>query len=596
MKRLLAALVLIAPLPATAADHAIAMHGAPKHGPDYTHFGYVNPQAPKGGDLVLSRVGSFDSLNPFTIKGVPADGLGLTYQSLLQRNWDEPFTLYALLAERVSMPDDRGSVTFTLRLGARFHDGSPVTVDDVVFSLETLRRSGRPNHRFYYREVVEIRRGGPREVTFVFRPGGNRELPLILGLMPILSKAAWRGRRFDATTYDPILGSGPYRIDAIDTGRSITYRRIPGHWSENLPAARGQHNFDRIRYDYYRDASAAFEAFKAGRVDLRAESDPQRWAIGYDFPAAARGDVVLAERAHGRPSGMRGFVFNSRRPLFADPRVRRALSQAFDFAWVNRTYFHDAYSRTASYFDNSELAAKGPPSLAELPLLAPFRQTLPPALFDKAYLPPGANPRGLRGALRAARRDLAAAGWEIRDLRLVNRDTGAPMRFEIMLARREDERLALSFARNLERLGVEAEIRTVDTAQYQERLATYDFDMIINFWGQSLSPGSEQAFYWSSASATADGTRNYPGIREPAVDTLIAAITAAPDRAGLIAATRALDRVLLWGDYVVPLYHLTADRVAHWNKFGHPAAPPLYGFRRETWWHDANKAAAVGRR
>ncbi len=595
MRRLLATLLLVAPTAAPAADHAIAMHGAPKHGPDYTHFGYVNPDAPKGGDLVLSRVGSFDSLNPFTVKGVAADGLGRTYQSLLRRSWDEPFTLYALLAESVSMPDDRGSVTFALRPSARFHDGSPVIVDDVVFSLETLRHSGRPNHRFYYREVEEVVREGSRTVTFVFRPGGNRELPLILGLMPILSKASWQRRRFDATTYDPIVGTGPYRIDSVDPGRSITYRRIAGHWSETLPAARGQHNFDRIRYDYYRDASAAFEAFKAGRVDLRAEPDPQRWAIGYDFPAAARGDVVRTERPHSRPSGMYGLVFNTRRPIFADRRVRRALGQAFDFAWVNRTYFHDAYARTASYFDNSELAAKGPPSPAELPLLAPFRKTLPSALYEQAYFPPGANPRGLRGALRDARRDLAAAGWDIRDLRLVNRATGTAMRFEIMLARREDERLALAFARNLERLGVEVEIRTVDTAQYQERLATYDFDMIINTWGQSLSPGNEQAFYWSSASAAADGTRNYPGIRQPAVDALIAAITAAPDRDGLVAAVRALDRVLLWGDYVVPLYHLTSDRVAHWNKFGYPAAPPLYGFRPETWWYNAAKASDLGR-
>ncbi len=593
MTRLLLVLLLLAPEVASAAGHAVAMHGQPRYGPDFGHFAYVNPDAPKGGDLVLSRVGSFDSLNPFTVKGVPADGLDLTYQSLLRRSWDEPFTLYALLAERVAMPDDRGSVTFTLRPGTRFHDGSPVTVDDVLFSLEILRDSGRPNHRFYYREVVEVVRDEPRTVTFVFRPGGNRELPLILGLMPILSKASWQGRRFDATTYEPILGTGPYRIDEVDPGRGISYRRIVGHWSEALPAARGQHNFDRIRYDYYRDAAAAFEAFKAGQVDLRAEPDPRRWAIGYDFPAAARGDVVRTERPHGRPSGMYGLVFNTRRPIFADRRVRHALGQAFDFAWINRTYFHDAYARTASYFDNSELAAKGLPSPAELPLLAPFRERLPPALFEKVYLPPGANPRGLRGALRDARRDLAAAGWEIRDLRLVDRATGTAMRFEIMLARREDERLALAFARNLERLGVEVAVRTVDTAQYQERLAGYDFDMIVNTWGLSLSPGNEQAFYWSSASAAAAGTRNYPGIREPAVDALIAAITAAPDRAGLVAAVRALDRVLLWGDYVVPLYHLTSDRVAHWNKFGYPAAPPLYGFRPETWWYDAAKAEVI---
>jgi ABC-type oligopeptide transport system substrate-binding subunit len=580
MKRWLAALALLAS-PAQADGPGLAMHGEPKYPADFAHFEYVEPDAPKGGALNLAQVGTFDSLNPFLVRGVPAAGIRLTFTSLLQRSPDEPFSLYPFVAERVETPEDRSWVEFALRPGAKWRDGSEVTVEDVVFSLETLRDHGRPNHRFYYSKVREIERRGPRTLRLHFEPGGDRELPLIMGLMPLVQKREFARRPWDRTTLEPLQGTGPYAVESVEPGRSIAYRRIPGHWSEATAAGRGQHNFDLIRYDYYRDEEAAFLAFQSGAADLREETDPQRWALNYDFPAVARGDVVKREIAHRRPSGMNAFVFNARRPIFSDRRVRFALMHALDFEWMNRTFFHDAYRRTTSYFDNSELAAKGLPSTGELALLVPLRKSLPPELFERAYAPPGGE--GLRRGLRDAQNLLAEAGWRVRDGRLVDAG-GAPFRFEIMLVRREHERPALAYARALERIGIEASVRLVDSAQYQERLASWDYDMIVFLWEESLSPGNEQAFYWGSAAADAEGSRNYPGIRDPAVDALIERIVAARTRSGLIDAVRALDRTLLWGHWVVPLWHLPVDRVAHWDRFGFPPKPPLYGFRIETWW------------
>ena len=571
------------------------MHGEPKYGPDFSHFDYVNPTAPKGGVLALSRTGTFDSVNPFIIRGVPAAGLGQSYQSLLQRSWDEPFTLYALLAERVEMPADRRWVAFTIRDSARFHDGSPVTVDDVIFSYETLRAKGRPNHRFYYGQVSEVERIGQRGVRFHFPATDNRELPLILGLMPIVPERRFADTPFDRVTLTPIAGSGPYRIDKIDAGRRIVYRRIPGHWSETLPAGRGQHNFDTIRYDYYRDADAAFQAFQAGDVRWREEPDPKRWVTGYDFPAAGRREVARAAVPHGRPAGMYALVFNTRRPPFDDIRVRDALTHAFDFDWINRTFFHGAYRRTTSYFANSELAASGPPGERESALLRPWRGSLPAEVFAAAYKPPGTD-GGRRRALRVARERLAAAGWRVKALRLTKEDTGQPLRLAIMLQHRREERVALNFARNLERLGIAVSVDMVDPAQYQERLSSFDFDMIFYHWAQSLSPGNEQAFYWSSDAARRPGSRNYAGIGSATVDALITRLTSAKTRQDLVLATRALDRVLTWGQYVIPLYHLDADRIAYWNRFGWPERTPLYGVRLETWWEDPAKAARLGGR
>jgi microcin C transport system substrate-binding protein len=493
--------------------------------------------------------------------------------------------LYGLIADKVTTPADRKSVTFRLRKGARFHDGSEISVEDVIFSLQTLRSEGRPNHRFYYGQVARVERPAAGTIRFHFKDTGNRELPLIMGLMPILSKANFRDRPFNKVSLTPLLGSGPYRVDTVDPGRSVVYRRIPGHWTADLPVLVGLHNFDVRRFDYFRDDGAMLEAFKAGIVDLRPESDPARWATGYDFAARHDGKVKLMEFAHGRPAGMYAIALNTRRPQFADPKVRRALSYAFDFKWLNRTLFHKSYTRTRSYFENSELAATELPDAAEMALLEPYRDDLLPQVFGTVYAPPTTDGSGrLRRNMRIARGLLAEAGWEIRDLQLTNVETGKLLNFEIMLVRRHNEKIALHLSRNLAKLGIKVSVRTVDTAQYQQRASTYDFDAMINLWDPSLSPGNEQAFYWSCDAARREGTRNYPGICVPAVDDMIKRISDAPDRASLVAAVRAMDRILQWGHYVIPLYHLKKDRVAMWDKFGRPAKVPVYGYRLETWW------------
>lgn len=584
------AVFLLPPATALAGSYAIAMHGAPRQPAGFTSFDYVNPNAPKGGKVVLGRLGTFDSLNPFIIKGIPAAGLDLTFDRLLKRGRNEPFTLYGLIAESVETPDDRSSVTFTIRPRARFHDGTPITADDVIFSLKTLREKGRPNHRLFYKQVVRMERLGIRKVKLVFKDASNREMPLIMGLMPILSRKYYQKHEFEKTTLTPPLGSGPYRVKAVDQGRSITYERVADYWGRDLAVNKGQYNFDEIKFDYFRDAVVALEAFKAGLIDFRAEPDPGRWVTAYNTPARQRGDIILEEISHGRPAGMYAFVFNSRRPIFRDPQVRAALAYAFDFKWLNKHLFHGAYRRTASFFEGSELAAAGPISEAEKKLLAPFRGQLAKEVFTKVYRPPASTGNG-RGNIRAAFRLLGRAGWYYKGQVLMTAD-GRPAAFEILLVNPRRERLALSLKRNLKRLGIAVTIRTVDSAQYQFRLDDYDFDMIIHRWDESLSPGSEQAFYWGSKAANEEGTRNYPGIESPAADVMIRRITEARTRQGLIDATRALDRVLQWGHYVLPLFYLPRDRVAYWNKFEKPKVTPLYGYQFDAWW----MAAGGGKR
>ena len=569
-----------------APSHGIAMHGAPKYGAGFDHLDYVNPGAPKGGELRRAVTGTFDNLNPFIIKGVPAHGRHLVFESLLKRVWDEPFSLYGLIAESIEAPDDRSSVTFVLRPEARFHDGSPITVDDVVFSWEILKEQGRPNHRLYYRQVRSVERPDGRSVRFIFDAASpDRELPLIMGLMPILSKSYYTAVTFEETTLDPPIGSGPYRVESVDAGRRIVYRRDPDYWGRGLPINRGQHNFDRIRYDYYRDGDVMMEAFKANEYDLRQEYSAKRWATAYDFPAAADGRVKLERLPHGRPSGMSAFVFNTRREIFADRAVRHALAHAFDFAWVNKTLLHGAYVRTRSIFDNSELGSRGVPQGRERDLLEPFRDRLPRELFEDTYRPPAVD-GGVRANLKAARRLLTEAGWTVHEGSLQRAADGLPMAFEILLVDPANERIALSFARNLERLGVEARVRTVDASQYQYRLNAYDFDMTVYGWGMSLSPGNEQAYYWSTWAATQEGTRNYPGVRDSVVDELVDRMTEARDRDAFVGIVRAMDRVLLWGHYFVPLYHLNDDRIAYWNKLGRPGVIPLYGIVLDAWWEE----------
>jgi len=573
-------------------SHAIAMHGEPKYGPDFTAFGYANPIAPKGGTIRHAVVGTFDSLNPWIVRGKTA--IGFTPQvieTLMTRSWDEPFSLYGLLAETIEVADDRSWVVFKLRPQARWHDGTPVTADDVLFTFETLKTNGRPGYRAYYGRVTKAEKTGGRSVRFAFQPlpdgRFDRELPLIMGLMPVLSSAWWQGRQFESTTLIPPMGSGPYRVAAVEAGRSITYQKVDDYWGRDLAVTRGLHNVDTIRYDWYRDDGVALEAFHAGLVDFRREGDPARWATAYDSPAVRDGRIRREILPHGRPEAVRAFMLNTRRFPFDDRRVREAVGLAFDFDWINRSLFSSAYRRVDSYFPNSELAARGEPPAAELALLEPFRGQVPDDVFSDVYVPPatdGSGPAGLRPKLRRAMDVLAAAGWVVRDGRLVHGASERAFAFEVLLNNPSDERLALEWARALKRMGIAVRVRTVDTAQYQERIDTFDFDVTLNRWVSTLSPGNEQLLYYGSAAAEQEGSRNYPGIRSPAVDALAAGLADAKDRADLVTRARALDRVLGWGAYMVPLGYLPGDRVAYAAKLRHPEIIPVYGLMIETWW------------
>ena len=569
---------------ATGPVHALAMHGTPRYPADFTHLDYVDPSAPKGGTLRLARTGSFDSLNPYIVKGTTPPGRHHVFESLLKRSQDEPFTLYGLIAETMQIADDRSWIRFRLRPQARFHNGTRITTKDVAFSYKILRSSGRPNHRIYYKQVRRIAVENERDITFYFATDADREMPLILGLLPILSSAYYRDIVFNKTTLIPPLGSGPYRVDQVDPGRSIVYRRVIDYWARDLPINRGQHNFDTIRYDFYRDAGVRFEAFKAGEFDFHPETSPSRWAKGYDFPAVTDGRVVRESVEHRRPAGMHAIVFNSRRPVFARAAVRRALAYAFDFSWLNENLFHGAYTRSDSFFANSELAAVGLPDRLELALLERFREQLPGEVFERVYEPPASDGSGsIRNNLKRATALLAEAGWTPREGRMQNIE-GAPLSFELLLRHPSNERIALSFARNLERLGVVMKVRTVDWAQYQFRTQNFDFDATIKTWHQSLSPGNEQRYYWSSDAAAIPGSANLAGVRDPVVDYLTDTVARSVNRRSLIASTRALDRVLLWGHYVVPLFYTRQDRLAYWNKFGRPAATPPAGHVLDAWW------------
>ena len=570
--------------------HGIAMHGDLAYQPSFHHFAYVNPDAPKGGTLRQAVTGSFDTLNPHVVKGVPALGLGFVFETMLVRSWDEPFSLYGLLAESLEVAEDRSAATFHLNPAARWHDGSPVTAADVLFSLEVQRVHGTPNRRQFYAKVATATALDDRTVRFTFAAAADgaldREMPLLMGLMPIHSKAWWAGRDFERTTLDPPMGSGPYRVRAVDAGRRIVYERVADYWGRDLPTRRGQFNVDVLDFTYYRDDTVALEAFKAGEGDVRRETDPGKWATGYDGPALRDGRIVLEELPHHRPEFARGLIFNTRHPLFRDVRVRRALGLATDFAWIGKTLFHGALVRTASYYPNSELAAQGVPGPEELRILAPFRDRLPPALFTEPFTLPqtdGSGPAGGRANLREALRLLAEAGWRVRDGRLVDA-AGNPFAFEILLGNPVDERVALEFARSLDRLGIAATVRAVDSAQYQARLDHFDFDMTVRWWVSTLSPGNEQLYYYGSEAADQPGSRNYAGIRDPVVDAIAASIAEARTRPDLVARVRALDRVLLWGHYMVPLFHSPVDRVARWSWLKRPEPTPLYGPLIESWW------------
>jgi len=572
------------------------MHGEPKYGPDFPHFDYVNPDAPKGGELRLGAEGTFDSFNPYIPRGTPAAGAGAAIESLMTSSADEPFTEYGLIAESIETPPDRSWVIFTLRPEARWHDGEPITADDVIFSLEMLKTKGHPFYRFYYQSIVEAEKLGERKVRFTFAEGDNRELPLIAGQLPILPKHYWDTRDFARTTLEPPLGSGPYRVAAFEPGRFVTLKRVEDYWGKDLPVNRGHNNFDIIRTDYYRDATVIREALKAAAIDYRLENQAKAWALDYDTPAVASGALKKTEFEHERPTGMQAFVMNSRRQIFSDSRVRQALASAFDFEWTNRTLFFGLYARTRSYFSNSELAAEGLPGPRELEILEPYRDRLPPEVFTETYGPPSTDGTGWpRENLRRAFALLEEAGWIVRDMRLVNAETGRQMSFEILIVSPAFERIVLPFVRNLGRLGIDARVRLVDQSQYINRLRDFDFDMIVSVWGQSDSPGNEQRDFWGSDAAQQPGSRNYAGVSDPVVDDLIDLVISAPDRESLVARTRALDRVLLWHHYVIPNWHSRVDRIIYWDKFQQPEVTPKNGTDTSYWWFDPEKAAALRR-
>lgn len=595
-----AGLLLACSLDALAAPrHALTLYDeAPKYPAGFSHFDYVNPDAPKGGTLRQAGFGSFDSLNPFINKGVAADEIGLVYDTLTRRSLDEPFTEYGLLAQSIEKAPDNRWVRFRLRREARFHDGMPVTAADVVFSFDTLMQDGAPQYRAYYADVAQAVAEDAHTVRFDFRQAGNRELPLIVGQLPVLPKHAWEGREFARTSLEPPLGSGPYRVAEVRAGRSIRYARVEDWWGKDLPVNRGQYNFDSLVIDYYRDNTVALEALKAGQFDFWIETSAKNWATAYDTPAVREGRLIREEIANHNPTGMQGFIFNLRRPLFQDARVREALGLLFDFEWTNRQLFHGAYIRTHSYFENSELAARGLPSPAELELLEPWRERLPAQVFDAEYQPPQSDGSGvIREQRRRAFELLQQAGWRLDNDRMHDAD-GKPVVIEFLLAQVEFERVLLPFKRNLASLGIELQIRRADVSQYINRLRSRDFDMVVGSFGQSSSPGNEQREYWHSSSADNPGSRNLIGLKDPAIDALVEGLIAADSRASLIAHTRALDRVLLWGHYVIPNWHIRTWRVARWDRFAHPQTTPLYDIGLYTWWlrpeAAASAAAAAG--
>ncbi len=569
--------------------HGIAMHGAPKYGPDFKHFDYVNPNAPKGGTLFQASRGTFDSFNTLIPKG-NAIGTGST-ESLLTSSFDEAFTEYGLIAESLEVPEDRSWVIFNLRPEARWHDGTPITADDVVWSFETITTKGRPALRYYYEDVTSAEILGERRVRFNFKETENRELPLIVGQLSILPKHYWENRDFEKTTLEPPLGSGPYRIKEFEAGRYVVQERVEDYWGKDLPVNRGLNNFDTIRTDFYRDDTAIRLALNSGDIDIRFENQAKAWSSDYDTPAVNNGWLIKEKIPHQMSTGMQAFVMNTRRGIFADRTVRKALAYAFDFEWTNENLFYGQYTRTVSYFSNADLASRGLPEGEELEILERYRDRLPREIFTEEFSVPKTDGSGnSRQNLLTARKMLAEAGWKVRDLKLANEQTGEVMKFEILLTSQAFERIVLPFTKNLERLGIEASIRTVDQSQYVNRIREQDFDMIVSGWGQSLSPGNEQRSYWGSYAADQYGTRNYAGIKNPVIDELIELVIEASDRESLVQRTRALDRVLLFGYYVIPNWHIRFDRVLYWDKFSRPEVPVMQGAVTSRWWYDEGKA------
>lgn len=579
---------------AVLSGHAMTMfdNEIPKYAATFPYFDYVNPTAPKGGTLRLAVDGTFDSFNSFIPKGNAASTGSV--ETLLVNSADEPFTAYGLVAETMEWPADRSWVIFNLRPEARWHDGTPITADDVVWSFEALVEKGMPFYRYYYSAIDSAEALSTHRVRFNFKESGNQELPLITGQLPVLPKHYWASRDFSATTLDPPLGSGPYRIQKFEAGRYIVQERVTDYWGANLPVRRGMNNFDTIRTEFFRDATPIRLALKAGDIDFRLENQSKAWADDYKVAVVDKGLLNKEMVPHRQPTGMQAFVMNTRRTLFQDPRVRQALGYAFDFEWSNRTLFNGQYTRTTSYFSNSELASSGLPQGEELALLEHYRGRIPDTVFNQAFKIPVTDGSGRpRENLRKATALLKDAGWTVRDLKLINEATGVPFTFEVLLSSKAFERIVLPYTQNLKQLGIEAKIRLVDRTQYMERYRQKDFDMLVAVWGQSETPGNEQREYWGSDAADSVGSRNLAGIKDPVVDELIELLVKSDSREQLNVRTRALDRVLLWGHYVVPHWHIRADRVLYWDKFSRPVTPVRSGVMRSRWWYDTQKAAAL---
>jgi peptide/nickel transport system substrate-binding protein len=576
-----------------AENYAIAMHGSPALPASYSHMPYANPDAPKGGRLVEGILGTFDSLNPLIVKGLAVPQIrGYVVESLMARGNDEAFTLYGLLARSVETDEARSYVTFRLDPGARFSDGQPVTADDVLFSWSLLRDKGRPNYRQYYSKVAKADALDPLTVRFDFGGATDRELPLILGLMPILPRHAVDVGTFEDTSLKAPVGSGPYRVSKVDPGVSVTLTRNPDYWGRDLPVSRGLWNFDEVRLDYFREANGYFEAFKRGLYDFRIETEPLRWHDGYDFSAARNGEVIRDTIRPGTPQPSQFLVFNTRRPVFSDIRVRQALTLLFDFEWINRNYFFGLYGRSAGYFAGSELSAYGRAADdRELEFLKPFASHIPRDILDGSYRLPVTDGSGRdRANLRESLNLLSEAGYDLDGAVLRQRNTRTPLVFEILVTTRDQERIALAFSRDLKRAGIEARVRAVDTTQFDQRRLGFDFDMIQNRWDQSLSPGNEQYFYWGSEAADNKGTRNYMGARDPAIDAMIGDMLAARDRGVFVSAVRSLDRVLISGFYAIPVFNIREQWIARWNRIERPQTTALTGYLPETWWYRSQQS------
>ena len=576
-------------------SHAVTIHDTPKYDRNFKKFDYVNPNAPKGGGIKLAAIGnSFDNLNPYTLKGISAAGINSTFDTLTVSSNDEPNTSYGLVAQWIEIAEDGTWVKFHLRPNAYFHDGSRITSEDVVFTFNIIKSKGHPFYRAYYAEVIKAEALDIGSVKFSFQNGLNHELPAIIGQLPIQSKAYWQDKAFDKTTLIPLLGSGPYRVINVDAGRSITYERVDDYWAKDLPVQIGKYNFARIHYNYYRDQTVALEAFKAGNYDFRLENNSKLWATGYQGPALQSGWIKKELIPHRNPGGMQAFVFNTRRSLFKDPRVRKALAYAFDFEWTNKALFYGQYTRSTSYFSNSELASSNVPNPDELEILEAFRGKIPDEAFIASYVPPITDGSGnIRKNLRTGLNILKEAGWIINNGKLQNKETGEVFEFEMLLLQPAFERIVLPLKNNLRRLGIKMKIRTVDQAQYKKRRDDFDFDMTVDNFGITHSPGNEQRDFWHSSNANVPGSRNHTGVKDPAIDEFVELIVTAPNRDALITRTKAFDRVLLWNHFVIPNWHINKFRVAYWDFFNRPKITPKYNLGLMTWWVNTKRRSAI---